>query len=41
MNKRGLITGGAGFLGSRLADEALAHGYQVMFWMGSPHEYTA
>src|SRR3954462_890531 len=27
--KRGLITGGAGFVGSPLADELLEHGYEV------------
>src|SRR5947209_18352892 len=29
MNKRVLITGGAGFIGSHLADELLSAGYQV------------
>ncbi|HEU4751821.1 MAG TPA: NAD-dependent epimerase/dehydratase family protein, partial [Armatimonadota bacterium] len=29
MSKRVLITGGAGFVGSHLADELLAYGYQV------------
>src|SRR4051812_47272158 len=29
MSKRILITGGAGFIGSHLADELLASGYQV------------
>jgi dTDP-L-rhamnose 4-epimerase len=29
MNKRILITGGAGFVGSHLADELLEHGYEV------------
>jgi len=29
MNEPVLITGGAGFLGTHLADELLAHGYQV------------
>ncbi len=29
MNKIALITGGAGFIGSHLADELLAHGYRV------------
>lgn len=29
MNKSVLITGGAGFIGSHLADELLTHGYHV------------
>jgi len=29
MSRRALITGGAGFIGSHLADELLAHGYRV------------
>src|SRR4051812_42945123 len=29
MNRRVLITGGGGFIGSHLADELLGHGYQV------------
>src|SRR5947207_6929143 len=29
MSKRVLITGGAGFVGSHVADELLAHGYRV------------
>jgi dTDP-L-rhamnose 4-epimerase len=30
MSKHVLITGGAGFIGSHLADELLDHGYRVL-----------
>ena len=39
MSKHVLITGGAGFIGSHLADELLDHGYRVRASISSPRKF--